>query len=195
MGISCLTGHKPVFDSVKKKTICGKCGIDLKQKSEEELEAIRAQVNGKNNPEPEVEEEDGDEYDEVEEEEDEPEPKPAPRLKKARPATQPQEIAPVDILTAAINHWGSATQAVKLLEEMNELGHAVTRALLGNEDSEAIAEEIADVEIMLAQMKLAYQNHAEVDKFIKEKLARTLKRIQKEEAAEKAAPVQGDDDD
>lgn len=43
---------------------------------------------------------------------------------------------------------------------------------------------MADSYIMLAQLQLIYGNHTDVVKFVREKLARTLKRIEAERSGE-----------
>ena len=54
----------------------------------------------------------------------------------------------------AIDTYGAATQQLKAVEELSELIQAVMRALEG--DKHNVEEEIADVEIMLTQLKIMY---------------------------------------
>jgi len=69
------------------------------------------------------------------------------------------------------NHYGRQAQTLKCIEEMAEL----TQALLKNTN---IAEEIADVEIMLEQIKYLYFiDNEEVGKIKDYKINRTLERI------------------
>lgn len=60
----------------------------------------------------------------------------------------------------ALAAWGSTLQKIKAIEELNELGAALSKALIlpGAETSGAVMSEIADVEIMLAQLKLIYDS-------------------------------------
>lgn len=72
------------------------------------------------------------------------------------------------ILTAAIAHYGSATQWSKAIEELSELIRALARA----NDAENIAEEMADVRIMLDQLEIILGNHDQVRQWEFRKLQR-----------------------
>lgn len=62
-----------------------------------------------------------------------------------------------DVLKNAIHTFGRKTQALVAVEEMAELQKEVLKNINRNEPNEIkIAEEIADVEIMLEQLKLIY---------------------------------------
>ena len=54
----------------------------------------------------------------------------------------------------AIDTFGVANQQLKAVEEMGELIQAISKALIGKEHN--VEEEIADVEIMLTQLKIMY---------------------------------------
>ena len=54
----------------------------------------------------------------------------------------------------AIDTFGVANQQLKAVEEMGELIQAIAKALIGKEHN--VEEEIADVEIMLIQLKIMY---------------------------------------
>ena len=54
----------------------------------------------------------------------------------------------------AIDTERAATQRLKAVEEMGELIQAIMKALEGNKHN--VEEEIADVEIMLTQLKIMY---------------------------------------
>ena len=54
----------------------------------------------------------------------------------------------------AIDTFGGANQQLKAVEEMGELIQAIMKALGGNNHN--VEEEIADVEIMLTQLKIMY---------------------------------------
>ena len=58
------------------------------------------------------------------------------------------------IYQKAIEKFGEKSQKEMMLEEMNELSHAILRESRGRESN--VSEEIADVQIMLDQMKLLY---------------------------------------
>lgn len=129
-----------------------------------------------------------------EEQYEEPEPAPVrpqpPQLKRAGPGrpqtaskiavSAPQaspirtrpDLDPTVVYRMAIQKYGPVLQAIVALEECSELQKQITKALRGHEDSIAIAEEMADVEIMLDQLKLIYSNHTEVAEMKKVKIAR-----------------------
>lgn len=71
-----------------------------------------------------------------------------------------------------LKHFGLDAQTDKLVEELNELDHAIR-----HETKEQIIGEIADVEIMLEQIKEGINIHQEVSNAIDYKISRTNKRI------------------
>lgn len=77
------------------------------------------------------------------------------------------------ILKKAIEHYGPGEQRDKAIEEMGEL----IRALARLNDKANIAEEIADVRIMLDQMEMIFGIHVEVRRIENEKLLRLHDRI------------------
>lgn len=91
------------------------------------------------------------------------------------------------LYTKAISKWGKKAQILMVLEEMNELSFLLHKVLRNNKerypDNWQIAEEIADVEIMLEQLKLIYDLeskkdfHEEVEDFKQRKLARLEERL------------------
>lgn len=56
------------------------------------------------------------------------------------------------IYARALQHFGKENQVRKLSEELAELQEAICKALDGRDTAVHVAEEIADVEIMLHQM-------------------------------------------
>jgi len=86
------------------------------------------------------------------------------------------------ILTDAIYHYGTKTQVVKTCEEMAELQQALCKALtngcMTRELWNHIAEEIADVEIMLWQVKHIYQNREAVQEWRERKIQRLHDRME-----------------
>lgn len=87
-----------------------------------------------------------------------------------------------DVFKAAIKEFGEAAQVTMVFEEMAELQKELCKWLRGNTDAAEryrIAEEIADVEIMLAQMKLLFDNRGLVLSYRREKTARLAGRIEK----------------
>lgn len=77
-----------------------------------------------------------------------------------------------DIYLDAINVWGAQSRITKLFEEMAELTAAVCHHMEGRDTVEHIAEEIADVRIMLEQVEFLYQVKPMADKIREEKLDR-----------------------
>lgn len=72
------------------------------------------------------------------------------------------------ILRAAIDRYGRGAQRDKAIEELSEL----IRALARSDDHENIAEEMADVRIMLDQLEIIYGNHRKVRAYEMRKLKR-----------------------
>ena len=62
------------------------------------------------------------------------------------------------ILTGTIRHFGKGQQRLKAMEELAELIRALARC----DDAENIAEEMADVRIMLDQLELMFENREAV---------------------------------
>lgn len=84
------------------------------------------------------------------------------------------------ILKDAIYEYGKDAQKLMLFEEMAELQKEVCKELRGNKNMLQIIEEMADVYIMLEQMKLIYGiDSIDLQKWIDEKLERLEKRLNK----------------
>ena len=76
-----------------------------------------------------------------------------------------------------INNYGVNAQLKKLTEEVYEFEEAV----LEKHDKEHITEEIADIFVILQQFKEKYNiEEAEINKVMKYKVDRQLRRIEKE---------------
>lgn len=76
------------------------------------------------------------------------------------------------ILRKAINTFGENHQIIKTIEELGELETALARYFDENKsDNDNICEEIADVEIMLEQLKMIFDNKM-INKYKKMKLNR-----------------------
>ena len=73
----------------------------------------------------------------------------------------------------AVDTFGVANQQIKAVEEMGELIQAISKALIGKEHN--VEEEIADVEIMLTQLKIMY-DLKKIEKWKEFKINR-LKRV------------------
>ena len=79
----------------------------------------------------------------------------------------------------AIDCYGDAKQASVAIEEMAELTVEILHSFRGREAN--VPEEIADVEIMLQQLKMIYNCSKEVEEIKDEKLFRLQERIEYEE--------------
>ena len=77
------------------------------------------------------------------------------------------------ILRGAISHYGCDNQIHKAIEEMSELIRALSRM----DSQENIAEEMADVRIMLTQLEIMFGNRAEVRAWELRKLQRLSERV------------------
>lgn len=67
-----------------------------------------------------------------------------------------------EIYEQAVKHYGNLNQIVKAMEECGELIRALARWLQGDPDVVNIAEEIADVEIMVEQIKIIFGKQFDV---------------------------------
>lgn len=85
---------------------------------------------------------------------------------------------------AALAAFGRDSQMMVAIEEMSELTKELCKNSRGQENTTHIAEEIADVEIMLCQMKMLFDCEGQVETFRRYKLERLEKRI-KEKKHEK----------
>lgn len=83
-----------------------------------------------------------------------------------------------DTLRGALDTYGADAQTLMLFEEMAELQKELCKHARGRDNREAIAEEIADVQIMLAQMTMLHDCAVLVDEYIKIKLDRLRKRLE-----------------
>ena len=78
-----------------------------------------------------------------------------------------------EILREAIRRYGHGHQLMKAVEELCEL----IRALARSDDHENIAEEMADVRIMLDQLELIFNNREKVWQYELKKLKRLDERV------------------
>lgn len=65
-------------------------------------------------------------------------------------------ISEAEVLQRALDTYGSTLQIAMVFEEMSELQKELCKYLRGKCSPASIAEEIADVEIMLEQMKMLF---------------------------------------
>jgi len=85
-----------------------------------------------------------------------------------------------EIIKQAIKHYGVKAQVGIAQEELAELIQALSKFIRGKADYENIAEEIADVEICLAQLKEIFANTDEVEMWKEFKLLRLKGRMSDE---------------
>ena len=77
------------------------------------------------------------------------------------------------ILRKAIERYGRGPQRDKAIEELSELIRTLARC----DDPANLAEEMADVRIMLDQLELIFNNHDKVKQYEFEKLTRLSQRL------------------
>ena len=82
-----------------------------------------------------------------------------------------------EILLSALTKWGAGMQTVMVFEEMAELQKELCKSLRGKDNRGYIAEEIADVRIMLDQMVILHDCAEDVNVWRKVKLGRLEKRL------------------
>ncbi len=77
----------------------------------------------------------------------------------------------MNIYQKCLNEWGKDRQVIQTVEEMAELTKELIKNInRGASNSQEIIEEIADVEIMLEQMKICYNISEEVENYKQNKL-------------------------
>lgn len=81
------------------------------------------------------------------------------------------------ILGRAVSFYGSEIQRVIAIEELSELQKELCKSLRGQTDRQHIAEEIADVQIMLEQMMILYELHYDVATWRWKKVDRLHERL------------------
>lgn len=77
----------------------------------------------------------------------------------------------------AVEAYGKEHQLIICMEEMAELTKELTKNLRGRRNLQDISEEVADVEIMLEQVKVIFDLKEEVSEAKEAKLLRLQKRI------------------
>ncbi len=81
------------------------------------------------------------------------------------------------ICKRAVNTYGKTAQLIMAMEEMSELIQALSKDIRGETDIENIAEEIADVEIMLTQLKIIFDCKEQVNSQKFRKISRLEERL------------------
>ena len=84
-------------------------------------------------------------------------------------------------LLQIVNHYGLKHQLKYIHTEYYELDETILNYITGNEDREHIAEELSDCFVMLKQFQYYYGiEDKDIEKIMKYKIDRQLKRIEKE---------------
>lgn len=82
------------------------------------------------------------------------------------------------IYKKVIDTYGPFNQAVIAMEEMSEIIKELSENYRGKKNKESIAEEVADVTIMLEQLSIIYEIKDEVEREMKRKLDRLDKALE-----------------
>jgi hypothetical protein len=85
-----------------------------------------------------------------------------------------------EIYQKAIEVFGIPMQLIMAIEEMSELTKEIIKDLRGKRNFAHISEEIADIEIMLEQLKIIYKNADDVNIYKHDKLYRLMNTLEKE---------------
>lgn len=90
----------------------------------------------------------------------------------------------IQIMRDAIDTYGEQSQSDKAIEEMSELikallkiRHAKPTGIEHEILNDAVAEEMADVEIMISQLHMIYKNDKKVQEYREKKLERLNRRL------------------
>ena len=82
------------------------------------------------------------------------------------------------VLQKAIDKYGEEAQLKMVLEEMSELQKEICKRWIGQDNAGSIAEEVADVEIMLVQLKMMLGIEPDVENCRLVKLLRLQERLE-----------------
>lgn len=83
-----------------------------------------------------------------------------------------------ELLEKAIRTYGKRLQMIVAVEELSELQKEICKRQRGADNKTAIAEEIADVEIMLAQLKIMFDCKDEVAAWKRRKIKRLAENLE-----------------
>lgn len=78
-----------------------------------------------------------------------------------------------------INHYGTLNQKLIAIEEMAELQKAIVKHIRqeSEENINSAIEEIADVQVMLEQLKMIFSCRRKIDEIMDAKIDRQIKRV------------------
>ena len=85
--------------------------------------------------------------------------------------------ARVAVYEKAIARDGVLLKAIVAIEELSEVQKEICKHLRGEDNREHIAEEIADATIMLEQLRVMFNLHEPVDRYMDEKVQRLADRL------------------
>lgn len=88
-----------------------------------------------------------------------------------------EKVKETRTLEEAIHKWGNEAQVKMLLEEMAELQKEICKFWRGKQNHEEIADEVDDVEIMLAQIKMIFGIEEAVNRHRAAKIHRLQNRL------------------
>ena len=83
----------------------------------------------------------------------------------------------VKVYTEALIQFGDRKQMVKCVEELAECSQAICKVILGGENFDHLAEEIADATITLEQMRLLFNINDRVCEYMDRKVTRLDKML------------------
>jgi NTP pyrophosphatase (non-canonical NTP hydrolase) len=83
----------------------------------------------------------------------------------------------MNVLEKAISKWGKDLQQVVALEELSELQKEITKAMRGKGNTERMIEEIADVLIMIEQLKIIHNISDHEVEYTKDRKLQRLERL------------------
>ncbi len=84
------------------------------------------------------------------------------------------------IYKQAIETYGKESQIMMVFEEMSELQKELCKNLRGKDNKQEIAEEIADVTIMLNQLLIIFDCYEDASEFLEAKTKRLKRRLNRE---------------
>lgn len=94
-----------------------------------------------------------------------------------RRAEHVQDMCNADVYQRAVHTYGETSRLILTIEEMSEFTKELSKHIRGRNNMPAICEEMADVEIMLEQLKIVFNNRAAVDYHKAHKLQRLADRM------------------
>lgn len=82
-----------------------------------------------------------------------------------------------EVYQKALETWGERAQTMMAIEEMSELIKEICKNFRGRPNDDAIAEEIADVTIVLEQLRVIYGLNERVCEHMDQKIQRLRDRL------------------